>query len=277
MKFILIPLLLWPFLQSRAQLSFNQFHGPAALATGNTYATLSGCQAAYGNPALLLGHPGWSANLSVQNQYEIPELTVFQGSIIFSREKIGGFGLSLLQLGSGSYRDQGISFSYARPLLSNLNLGIQFDWWHTSIAGYPSINQFTVEIGMLYLLSPSISLGLHLFNPFHQRYHYGRVLPTFMTLGLQYQLTDYLVLVAEVEKDIYRPARIKAGIRYGLFDNFNLSAGFFTTERSPNLTAGVHYQLRQHLRIDLAIQYHQWLGICSALGIDYYLGKKKEN
>lgn len=268
--------MLWLLLciELSAQLSFNQFHGAKSLATGNIYTVQNGIQSLYGNPAQLLSVEQWAANLNVQNQYEIPEITAFQLSTAHHSKKLGALGICLFQMGTGSFRDQQFGLVYAKTISGKVSLGIKLNWLHTTMEGYSSIDKITVEIGSVYRLSDRIEMALHIFNPALQNYAAGRALPVCMSLGLKYVLNDQLILMSEIEKDIYHPSRIKVGIKYKLMHNFTIALGMYSSEKSANLTAGIGYYLSDKLDLDLSFCYHQWLGLSSSLGMDYYIGGK---
>lgn len=270
MKFPLtfaIVLLCFPVI---SQLTFNSFHGPEALSLGNTFSNLKGAQAVFGNPASIDPENKWSACINVHNQFEIPELTAVQAGLMYQSKTLGSFGMSLFQLGRGAYKDQSLTFSYGRKISEKISLGIRFNLLHTQIEHYQSFSKLTFETGAVFQITEKIDLAIYIFNPFIQNFSVERVLPVRMTVGIKYAMSPQIDLLVEFEKDLYFPLCIKAAIRYRIFNNFHLAAGMYSTEKSPCLTSGIHYSILKKLKLDLAISYHQYLGISSSLGIDYY-------
>jgi hypothetical protein len=263
-------ILFLPFF-SFGQLNFNLYHGPYAMARGNIYSIQKQAQSIYGNPAQLAEHPGWSLNASATNRFEMLNLNCYQAGIKYNATAIGNFSVGLLHQGSDQFRDQKFHLSYGRKILTNMDLGIQFDWLHNQVNGYENIDKITVELGAVFRVSSDLLIALHLFNPLAQAYARDRTLSSGMTLGLSYQLGSRIKLMAEVEKDFYHNSQIKSAIDYTLMDNFALCIGMYTTENAPNITGGLHYKLQDYLALDLAIAYHPYLGISSALGMDCYL------
>jgi len=270
MKFPLILAILLLCFPLISQLSFNSFHGPESLSLGNTFSNLKGVQAVFGNPASIDPEHKWSACLNVHNQFEIPELTAFQSGLLYHSKSLGSFGLSVFQIGTGAYKDQSFAFSYGRKINDNISLGIRFNLLHTRIEHYQSFWKLTLETGVVFQITEKIDLGVYIFNPFIQNFSIERVLPVRMTMGLNYAMSPQIDLLLEFEKDLYFPLCVKAAIRYRLFKNFHLAAGMYTTEKTPCLTSGIHYSTLKKLKLDLAISYHQFLGISSAFGVAYY-------
>lgn len=78
-------------------------------------------------------------------------------------------------------------------------------------------------------------------------------------------------MLAEAEKDIDHPARIKAGIEYQIADVLHLRGGVATNPSQYSFGVGLNVQ---HLKIDIASSYHQILGFTPGLSVNYVFGKK---
>ena len=271
MKFTLILLLTGFYCISHSQLSFNQYYGPSAFAIGNSYSHIRGAQSIYGNPANLCSVEGWAANISALNQYEIPELTSFHGGILYGKASLGHFGFSIFQLGTADYRDQKFLIAYARNIGRKINLGIASSFMHTQINGYQSVKKISFEIGAVYEITSNIKFAFHLYNPLIQKYNASLILPVIMTSGLMISMGSQVDLLFEFEKNIYKPVFFKFGLKYKPADKIHVSTGFFTSDGYPNITAGLQYSMQNKIGIDFGIKYHQYLGISSTIGIDYYL------
>jgi hypothetical protein len=271
MKFTLILLFAGIYCIAQCQLSFNHYHGSSALSIGNAYAHITGVQSIYGNPANLCSVEGWAVNISALNQYEIPELTSFQSGIMYGDPKLGHFGFSIFQLGTTDYRDQKFLAAYARNIGRKINLGIASSFMHTQMNGYQDIDRLTLEIGAVYEIMSNIKFAIHLFNPLIRQYSKDQIIPVIMTAGLLFSMGSQADLFLEFEKNIYKPVFMKFGLKYKPTERFHIGAGFFTTDGYPNITAGIQYLQTSKISFGFGISYHQYLGISSTIGIDYYL------
>ena len=88
-----------------------------------------------------------------------------------------------------------------------------------------------------------------------------------MSFGLEYQPGDGIIILAEAEKDVLLPMRIRVGVEYGLFDVLDLRLGVATGE--TQLSFGVGYKLKERWQLDFAAAYHQYLGFTPGVGLVY--------
>ena len=249
------------------------FHGPVTLSQGNIRSFPDGPQAMYNNPAGIETCPKTTFNLSMENRFELTELTAGQLAATRKFGRYGTVGFKLIQFGSSGYIDQTMGIGYARKLFEFLTIGVAFDLLHLRIAEYGSRSLFTAEIGLVSQLSDDITLSVHLFNPQGSSFKAERSLPMVMTLGLQYCVSSRLWVLTEVEKNSYLPVQLKAAIRYRMLDKLFLTTGVFTSSHSANLTGGIQLKWKEFAHIDLGISLHQYLGLNSSIGLDLYLDR----
>ena len=83
-------------------------------------------------------------------------------------------------------------------------------------------------------------------------------LTTVMRIGTQFNFSDKVFVVAEVEKNIEYPLRIKSGIEYNPMKKLFLRGGIAT--QPIELTAGLGYRFKEQFQIDMGSAYHQVLG-----------------
>ena len=88
-----------------------------------------------------------------------------------------------------------------------------------------------------------------------------------MNVGLQYRPGKEVLILAEVEKDVLQPLRIRIGVEYGLLDVLDLRIGVVTSE--TQLSFGFGYKLKEHWQLDFAAAYHQYLGFTPGIGLVY--------
>jgi hypothetical protein len=79
-----------------------------------------------------------------------------------------------------------------------------------------------------------------------------------MRIGSSYKVSDMVLVVAELEKDILNPMRFKSGIEYQPLQNLLFRIGFSTQPIELSFGLGWVFSDRYHL--DFGTQYHQILG-----------------
>ncbi len=188
------------------------------------------------------------------------------GAIAYPTD-FGTFGLTLQNFGIAEFNEQKVGLAYARKLLDNFRLGIQFDFLNTQIQDYGSKGILTFEIGLQIDLLPDLQLGLHAYSPMQVELIEGELIPTIYSVGVAYLASEKVTVNAELMKDIDYPVRFRAGVEYQMLEQFYFRVGMAS---APTLvTLGVGIALEKGLTIDIASTYHQFLGISPSIAILY--------
>jgi hypothetical protein len=138
--------------------------------------------------------------------------------------------------------------------------GVQMNYQGIRLSeNYGSKNTVTAEAGILFLITENWKVGMSVFN-------IGRAklaafaddrFTTLMRLGTSYKVSDKVLVVAEAEKNVDYPIRIKAGMDYQVVKNFYFRAGLAT--QPIEATFGFGYKMKS-LQLDIGSAYHQQLG-----------------
>ena len=95
-----------------------------------------------------------------------------------------------------------------------------------------------------------------------------------MKAGLGGYFSSKVLVLLETEKELTQKPILKAGIEYKPLDNFYLRMG---VSNNPTLsTFGIGCMLK-NLQLDLAVAYHQTLGVSPQIGFTYIAHKYKTN
>src|SRR5690606_17914133 len=116
------------------------------------------------------------------------------------------------------------------------------------------------EAGILAKINEKISLGFSVFNLGRAKlstYQNDRF-STFMRLGLNYKISQKVLILLETEKEIESKIRIKTGLEYELVNRFFIRAG--GASNPIELTFGFGYQFKNGLKMDLGSAWQQHLG-----------------
>lgn len=246
--------------------------GARGIGMGGVGLTFKDINSLFSNPAGLSYLEGVAATVMAEERFLVADLkSVSAGGAIPTQS--GTYGLSLNYLGFEGYNEQRLGLTYSRKLLETLSIGGQFILLNTRIPEYGSSIVATFELGFLLELFPQLDLGFHVFSPLRVNILPDEQLPTIFRLGLGYEPTDKIRLLAEVEKDIDYLTRVKVGLDYKMIKPLYLRLGMAT---EPTLLSfGLGLQLENGLLIDVASQYHQVLGFTPAIGLTYQGSRKK--
>jgi len=179
--------------------------------------------------------------------------------------KAGTFGLALNYFGNTAYSEQKIGLGYGRKLFDKLALGAQFDFINFQSELFGNQPNVTFEIGLMAEVTKQFFVGAHVFSPVQIEIVEDEYIPSVIKGGFKYIASEYLNIVAEVEKDIQFPARFKAGIDYELADNLYVRAGVQT--QPVLLTFGAGFNWQETLLINFASTFHQDLGFTPSIGV----------
>jgi len=221
---------------------------------------LSGCWSVYGNQAGLAQIARSEFGGSFQNRFLISELSTRSLAFAFPVQS-SVFAVSISQFGKIPFRQEKFGIAYARQIYPQLNFGIQFNYYRLYL---PEDNRNAgssgIELGIQYLLSRQLILGIHILNPYQTGITTmsGKFLyPGRINLGALFHLSNSFSLSSELENDFTRHLIIRTGLEYTILEKLFLRAGF--SGKPYQLSAGIGFQVKK-LTIDLASSYNQYLG-----------------
>jgi len=220
----------------------------------------------YGNTAGLSQITSLQGIAVMESPFALSEL---QGAGFGLASPLGSstLGLKAATFGFDAYRELQFSLAYSRPLNSQLSLGAEMIYWNQNISEYGNKGFLTFALGLQANLSPTLQAGAYLYNPIRARVSERE--PTFSSLqiGLVYQASEDLDLVAEVYKDIDFPAQFKAGVDYQIEDTFSLRLGVGTAP--TRLSFGLGIKILPDWAIDIAASRHEFLGFSPSFSLRY--------
>lgn len=249
-----------------AQLSYPMPAGARGQAMGGVGVVFQDIHAAWSNPAGLAHLEGTSMALFGEQRFALSELRQISavGATRFGNSAIG---LAVGYFGFEAYNESRIGLLYGRKLAKNLSLGAQLYTLGTRIPDYGSQQLISFEVGLQATISPSIDIGGRISNPVRIEKLEGEALPTVLNFGVNYRPGKQVQLIAEVEKDILYPVRVRCGLEYQLLDVLELRAGVAT---EPSLLSfGLGYRILDQWQLDFSAAYHQYLGFTPGIGLVY--------
>lgn len=260
---LLLTFSLWCFFL-QAQVSSPLTAGARGLSMGGAGLSFTGIHAAWSNPAGLSELDGLSAALYGEQRFALTDLRQISavGAIPTSS---GTFGLVVGYYGLSAYNEQRIGLVYARKLADKLRLGLQLYNFNTRIQDYGNKSLISFELGLQMDVSKQVSLAFRAANPVRIAIVDEEYLPTVLSIGFKYQPGELVTFLAEVEKDILFPARVRFGLEYQIIKTLFLRAGVAT---DPSvLSFGIGYELKDNIQLEFATSYHQYLGFTPGISV----------
>jgi len=231
--------------------------------------TISDVWSANHNQAALAYLERPSMGLFYENRFIFKELGLQAGSFALPLNS-GTFALSLSHFGYSLYNESKIGLAYAKALGNRLSIGMQIAYMNTKIGeDYGNRGAPIAELGMLAKPVDNIFIGVHVFNLTRSKipYYSEDQIPTILKAGLGLVLSEQLLVLTEIEKDLSHKAIFRTAIEYLFMEQLYLRAGVST---NPNqISFGLGYKTNR-IRADIAFSTHPILGTTPHVGLVYY-------
>ena len=251
----------------------SQPTGARKIALGNAYTGVgSDFWALYSNPAGLAGLDQMQAGVHFERRFLLSQLNygAFGFAAPFKKKHIvavdgSGYGFA-------SYSEMRAGLTYATTVLERVNLGAKLNYTQTSILQYGSAGTFYLDLGVNTSLTENLNVGFHVFNA-NRAYIKKEIqeqVPTILSLGVAYNVSDKVLWVADVEKHINYQVAFKTGIEYKFHEKFCARAGMNTYPVSFHAGAGINLK---NLQVDIANSYYlDGVGYSPQLSLSYRFG-----
>lgn len=240
--------------------------GARSFAMGGAGLTFTDIHAAWTNPAGLAELRGPSGAAYVEQRFGLEEL---RGASLVAGVEVpnGGVGILVHTFGYATYREQQVGVAYGIALSDVLRIGVQLSGFNWSIEGYGNRWLIGGSVGVQTAVADNFDVALRVSNPVRQDIVEGTELPSLLAIGLNYRPNPAIQLLAEVEKDIDFPARVRMGLDYKVLEEIQLRIGLATDPALISL--GLSYRVLPALQLDAGFQYNSILGVSPAFGLVY--------
>jgi len=262
------------FKNSATTLSFilSFFIGHVALSQGwtpvgarsnslaNASVALEDVWAYHHNPANLTALKKWSCGISYENRFLLKELQS-QGLVLAIPLKVGVISTGVQSYGFKNFRTNRIGLGYSLFLSEFLSMGVQLNYHQLRLTdAYGMKQSLTAEVGLQAMINKNWKIGCSIFNigrSLLSSYSEDR-LTTLIRFGTYYKLSEKVMVLAEAEKNIEYPLRLKSAIEYAPMSKVFLRAGIAT--QPIEVSAGFGYKFKSQYNLDFGSSYHQILG-----------------
>lgn len=253
--------------------------GARAIGVGGAFTGLANSSfALFYNPAGLMLLPYREASFFYAQPFGLGELSDF--AVAFADPEtlpqgFGAFGAAARRFGFELYNETAFSLGYANVFERRFFFGATLSYQLFSIQGYGNAGALGVDVGILALITPELSLGVSALNLNRPSIGISNeaVAQVYMA-GLSYRLLKNLRAFFDVEKDVRYPISFKSGLEFDAVRQLSLRAGFSTEPQRIAGGIGVRYAL---VEADYAFLTHPELGFSHHLTLSVRLGGASEN
>lgn len=222
----------------------------------------------YANPAGIAGIDYMAAGLHIEQRFLVSGLNYGAMGFVSPFKEKHYLGVDVSSLGFDLYRESRIGVAYATTLFDRISMGVKMNYNITSIQNYGTSGSFFVDAGLIANVTKGLNLGFKVFNANQAsiQKEISERIPTILSFGASYELSDKVLLVSDLEKNVNYPLSYKGGFQYAFVDKFKARLGVSTAPVTFN--AGLGFA-STNLVIDIATSWHQQLGFSPFLSVCY--------
>ena len=200
-------------------------HGADAMGMAFSVTATPGHWNCFNNPALLTKAKSTSFSVALENRFMMPALSSKAVSAVIAI-KPAPLGVVTAHYGNADYYRLFTGVGSAVTITESIALGVQVDYIsERGIGEYRNVSHVTFETGMTCLLSSSLTLGLHLFNPLSPL----NALPSSIEAGLQWSQADDFLLTLGSSKVSNEPLSVQCGLSWNVHDRLILRTGYMSS------------------------------------------------
>jgi hypothetical protein len=253
--------------------------GGRRISLGNAYTGVRGdFWALYANPAGLSGMKDMQAGLFIERRFLVQQLNFGTAAFAMPFKTRHVAGIDFGGFGFGGYTESKVALSYAASVLDNLSLGVKMHYLRTSIPTYGNAGALIIDAGVNAEIAKGLSFGFSGHNLNQARLSTQTIekeqLPSTLALGLAYQASDKVLIVADIERQVNFPYSFRGGVEYAILPILKARIGAATAPVMFNAGLGLNIK---GLEVDWANSFHEYLGYTPSLSLGYRFGKKSED
>lgn len=237
-------------------------HGADAMGIAFAVTASPGHWNCFHNQALLTAAPSTGFSFGLENRFMMPALSSKAVSAVFALRP-APLGLVATHYGNADYYRLFTGVGSAVKITDAVALGIQVDYISEhGIGEYRDVSHMTFEAGVTCLISPALTVGVHLFNPLAPL----NTLPSSIEAGLSWRQSDGLFLTLTGSKVSNEPLSVQCGISWDVLKRLTLRTGYMS---SPSAFAfGIGFRTGR-LQADAGFLLNSVTGVTSSVSITW--------
>lgn len=242
--------------------------GGKLMAMGPSGVAVNDCWSLPINPAGITGKKVSTIGVAFTKYYFTDELSEQTAVATLPLGK-NFLGVSFNRYGINEFNQVSASAGLAKQFGEKLAIGLSGSYHQLKITNYGSASTFSVDIGGLYRVTPTLTLGLALTNPTKQNLRNSQIvapIPTIASLGLAYQTTKKVLVAIAAIKNFDQKLNASLGIDYQLVELISLRGGISAKPFKQFAGVGINYK---NLAADMALQNDSRLGYAPQIALGY--------
>jgi hypothetical protein len=241
-------------------------HGAAAMGMAFSVTAMPGHWNSFNNQALLTSATGISASVALETRFMMPALSSKALSTVIATGPVP-LGIIVTHYGNGDYYRVFAGLGSAINISGKISLGIQADWiTERGIGDYRDVTSLTFETGMTFAISPSVTMGVHVFNPLTPL----NSLPSAINAGLMWKSSDDIRITIGSSKMTDEPLSFECGINWDILERVVLRSGYMSSPSSFAFGAGFR---TGSLQTDAGFLINTRTGISSSVSLIWKIRK----
>lgn len=188
--------------------------------------------------------------------------------------KTGTIAVGAFRFGDDLYNEQLVSAGFANKF-GITSLGLKMNYIQYQAQGFGTRRAMSLDFGGITQLTEVIIISASISNLTQSKLNLdneSETLPTRLTVGLTFQLSEKIVAATELEKDLLFPVTWRTGLEYEFKSKFFARTGFNLQPTSGFFGLGTRRKL---LQADYAVQLNSLTGASHQASVTYRFNRKK--
>lgn len=224
-----------------------------------------------------IGSIGLLTESSASAAYQVQARLVNANRMAFAYNsplKKGVVSVGAFRFGDDLYNEQMVSAGFANKF-GITSLGVKVNYIQYQAQGFDTHRALSIDFGGITQLSDVITISASINNLTQSKLNFengDEILPTRLTAGLTFRLSEKIRAATELEKDLLFPVAWRTGLEYEIKPNFFARTGFNLQPASGFFGLGTTKKL---LQADYAIQLNSITGASHQASVTYRLKSRK--
>ncbi len=244
-----------------------------ALALGGQQLFISDAFSASGNPALCAKYDEKSTTkfrlgIMAMNHYLINTLKQGGAGGNANINKTDAIGFNIQYEGTVNLKKNTFILAYSKRITNRLFLGVSFFYLNLFEQTIGNKNIITGKAGLYFQSTKKIAFGLTIFNPFATKLTQSTSerISSNMISGISYEVSKQLKCYLSYQLGLHEPNQLMFGLCYSSHPMLDWFLG--CNSSNDLLSFGTTIKSKS-IRIQLALNYQQRLGVSSAMGFEW--------
>lgn len=217
------------------------------------------------NQASLVAIQKISAGIYSERRFMLSELSHYLAVVVLPVSS-GSFGFKGSHFGFSHYQESQAGIAYAKKMGDMVSIGVQFNYSNISVPPYGNASVVGFEAGTLLYLTDRLQAGVYVNNPLSGKrdVNQGKIYPGVYAFGIGYDVSDKILLSAEIIQEEWQLININLSFQYKVVDQFLAGVGLSTNTSTGWFKFAFSWK---PLQLGVVASFHPQLGISPGLQV----------